>query len=150
MNWLNAILAFSLAMIVFCTIVSALTELIHELWERRELGLEWMLQRLYSDMLQPYARQLTAKIAAGGPTIPNGDLKDFLGKMSKNSSTSGGRDVPLATLSFGDFVERLAGTAVGQQLLVAAKQKLKPAEEMLTDLGRAFARYESDATTYFA
>jgi hypothetical protein len=151
MTWLNAILAFSLAMIVFCTIVSALTEVVHELAKRREKGLRWMLTRLYVDVLEPYSRKLTDVAVDAEKELES----DFLERLAMNNASARGRNVPLSSLAFNDFVERLADTNVGQRLYTALKAEAEGRgtqriEAMLADLGRAFARFESDATAHFA
>lgn len=151
MSWLNAILAFSLAMIVFCTIVSALTEVVHEVAKRREKGLQWMLTRLYTEVLEPYARKVSGAVVDVDKELND----DFLKRVALNRSTKGNRDIVLSRLAFDDFIERLAETNVGQRLFRAlaatAQGHLRErAEPMLADLGRAFARFESDATAHFA
>jgi len=65
LTWLNAALTFVLSMIVFSTIVSALTEAVHRIFHMREAGLKRMLEQIYDDLPHPKLHHLGHRLAIG-------------------------------------------------------------------------------------
>ncbi len=64
MIWLNASLAFALAMIIFCTMVTAITEAVHHFFNMRQSGLERMLAQLFKKVIWPRVGPMLASIDA--------------------------------------------------------------------------------------
>jgi len=146
MNWLNAMLAFALAMIVFCTIVSAVTEFVQHLWGHRQDGLKWMLERFYDEVI-------TTRLQTGALAREN-----FLDTLTSNLSAPASKKVRLTALSYQEFANRFARTDAGRAVWEAIKQQAGGAEDqikqsadaLIGQLAQQFARFEADATAYFA
>src|SRR5262249_38385736 len=78
MVWLNATLAFVVAMILFSTIVSAVTASLLLIFHMRQRGLQSMLARLFDDVVRPrVASQLPALMADTA-------REDFVAVLTRN------------------------------------------------------------------
>jgi hypothetical protein len=151
MTWLNAVLSFTLSMIVFCTMVSALTEIVHRLFHMRPKGLQRMLGELFDAALWPQCKDaLTTADQAAARTA-------FVDAMTRNPAVElhgplrwiGRWFAPrqLDALSVTEFAERLVDTEPGAAIWLRPPHR---ARLVVDDLGRRFQRLETGATTYFA
>jgi hypothetical protein len=149
MNWLTAALAFALSMIVFSTVVSALTEAMHGIFQMRARGLRRLLEQVYDEHL---AERL-------GPALDRGkdELKrQYLERLTRNYGveihgplgafgrwfTRRGVD-SLTTL---EFARRLAETEVGRLLRARAGAEIV---RLVDGAGQRFERFGADASSYF-
>jgi hypothetical protein len=152
MVWLNASLAFTLAMIIFCTMVTAITEAIHHFFSMRQRGLERMLEQLFEQAIWPRVRPLLA-------TAKDAVKKDFLDTLTANPAVEGKDGVrlwglrtwfaprQLDSLTLTQFAERLADTEVGKKIWSSGSDYAKP---LVDDVARRFQRFEDGAIAYFA
>ena len=51
MQWLTALLAFAVTMLMFAIIVSTLVEMVHRIFHLRALGMRLMLENLYNRVI---------------------------------------------------------------------------------------------------
>jgi len=148
MIWLNATLAFALAMIIFCTMVTGITEAVHQCFSMRHHGLERMLGQLFEKVVCPRL----------GVTADAGAIKkDFLDTLTSNPAVEqNGWLVGLRSwfaprtldyLTLAQFAERFADTELGKQLWSTGPER---AIQMVDDIGHRFQRFEEGATSYFA
>src|SRR5262249_52754679 len=150
MAWLNAALAFVVAMILFSTIASAATESLQRICHLREKGLRGMLERLFEQVIWPRL----AEHFAGTPATSARD--EFVSVLTRNRAVElhgpmrwfGYWFAPrcLAALPTVEFAQRLAETNVGAILRTAEAAQLDAAVENLT---RNFERFGDDARAYF-
>src|SRR5262245_40914044 len=151
MIWLNAGLAFVLAMIIFCTMVTAITEAIHQFFHMRQGGLERMLDQLFENVIWP---RVAPTVNAAKDQIK----KDFLETLLSNPAIEqldgwflrlrlwfAPRHVKSLTLA--QFADRLVDTALGAHLWSCGRQY---ATRVVDDVARRFERFEEGATAYFA
>jgi hypothetical protein len=54
MQWLTALLAFAVTMLIFAIIVSTLVEMVHRLFNLRAKGMQLMLENLYENVIGPH------------------------------------------------------------------------------------------------
>jgi len=150
LTWLAAAVAFSLSMILFSTIVSALTEFVHRLFHMREIGLRRMLEELYKQHLAPqllpartstdgkaetFSDQLTRNLAFG--VKPRGVLAVFGYWFAPRR---------LQSLDWLEFVRRVAETDVGRELAKQAKPEI---DRIVDEIAVRFERFGADASAYF-
>jgi hypothetical protein len=137
--WLNALLAFTLAMIIFCTIVSAITETIQHFFQLRRRGLEQMLGKLYADVIRPRAgsvsqdawvQQLISNLG-----VPPGRLMNWI------------LPTKLDALTTTEFVRRVAESELGPRILALGDAD---ANRFIDALAVRFERSGNDARDYFA
>ena len=155
MVWLNASLAFALAMIIFCTMVTAITEAIHHVFRMRRSGLEQMLGQFFEHVVwprvAPTVTQLTDKTKDQIKT-------DFIQTLTRNPAVeqTDGRVLSLrtwfaprtlASLTLAQFAERLADTELGQHLWSSGRDY---ATQVVDGVARRFNYFEDGATAYFA
>jgi hypothetical protein len=150
MVWLNAALAFVVAMILFSTIVSAATESLHRIFHLRERGLRSMLERLFDDVVWP---RLSVRLA---PRPADTVRAAFVAGLTRNRAiheTGPARwfgywfaPRSLTALPTLEFVQRLAETDVGRALAGAGTAQIDAA---VGELARQFERYGGDASAYF-
>jgi hypothetical protein len=150
MTWLNAALAFALSMIVFSTIVSALTECMHRVFHMREAGLERMLEQVFERHVKPaLAAQLDKVDVALVRT-------NFTEALRRNLAVDGTAPVGwlrawsapryLDSLSTREFVQRLADTEIGKMIL---ERPLAEKDRIVNDLASRFERLGTDASLFF-
>lgn len=150
LTWLAAAVAFSLSMIVFSTIVSALTEFVHRLFHMRESGLRRMIEQLYERHLAPQI------IGSAGSKESAREFSDALtrnlafGVRERNKALAlfGHWYAPrrLQSLDWLEFVRRVAETPVGAALKERAEPEI---EHAVNDLAVRFERFGADASAYF-
>ena len=151
MIWLNASLAFALAMIIFCTMVTAITEAIHQFFHMRQGGLERMLDQLFENVIWP-------RVAPTVNATKDKIKEDFLETLLSNPAIEqhdgwfswlrlwfAPRQVNALTLT--QFVDRLVDTDLGAHLWLCGRQY---ATRVVDDVTRRFERFEEGATSYFA
>ena len=139
MAWLNALLAFTLAMVIFCTIVSAITETIQHFFQLRRRGLEQMLGQLFDDVIKPrvasiskdaWVQQLIRNLG-----VPAGGLLNWV------------LPTKLDALTTAEFVRRVAESTVGPKILDFGADE---SERFVNALAVRFERSGNDARDYFA
>jgi hypothetical protein len=91
MQWLTALLAFAVTMLIFAIIVSTFVEMIHRFWNLRAKGMQLMLERLYDKVVLPY---LTVK-----PADPDAARTEFALRIMQNRASTGADDLPPAPLA---------------------------------------------------
>lgn len=152
MVWLNASLAFTLVMIILCTMVTAVTEAIHHCFTMRQRGLKRMLQQLFDQAIWP---RVELSLADRKDTLKN----NFLEILTRNPAVEGQRDGKLwslrtwfaprelDSLTLTQLAEGLADTEVGKQIWSSGRTY---ATQVVDDMARRFQRFEEGATAYFA
>ena len=75
MQWLTALLAFAVTMLMFAIFVSTLVEMVHRIFHLRALGMRLMLENLYNRVIKP-------KLTAEGGAAP--EAKDFASIIMEN------------------------------------------------------------------
>ncbi len=88
MQWLTALLAFAVTMLIFAIIVSTFVEMIHRFWNLRAKGMQLMLERLYDKVVLPY---LTVK-----PADPVEARTEFALRIMQNRASTGSDELPPA------------------------------------------------------
>jgi len=150
MIWLNASLAFALAMIIFCTMVTAVTEAVHHFFNMRQRGLERMLEQLFEKVIWP---RVSPSVTAAKETIK----REFLTTLTSNPAVeqhegrlSGLRlwfaPRQLSSLTLTQFAERFADTDLGKELWSSGRPY---ATQVVDDVARRFKNFEQGATAYF-
>ena len=152
MVWLNASLAFTLVMIIFCTMVTAVTEAIHCLFGMRQRGLKRMLVQLFDQAIWPRVEPLLTE---------RKDIvkKDFLDALTGNPAVAGKGNErfwgirtwfaprELDSLTLTQLAEGLVDTKVGKKIWSCGREY---ATQVVDDIARRFQRFEDGATAYFA
>ncbi len=127
MEILNAILAFTLSMVVFSALVTVLVELIQRGPIGRGKGLQAMIGRYFDDAMRGKLRLGIIANCAPGMAWSDEDLRrDFLETVTKDSggSTPSSSTLPgmvarffgfntVKRLTVGEFIRRLAHTQIG-------------------------------------
>ena len=137
LTWLGAALAFSLSMIIFSTIVSALTEAIHRVLHLREAGLQHMLDQLFAQAVgdpgkrKVFVEKLTRNLAVG----------DATGKMQGFAHWFASRHV--STLHWRELLRRVVENDAAGAIL---SDKSGAA---LAALAVRYERFGVDATAFF-
>ena len=135
-------------MIVFSTIVSALTEATHGIFQMRARGLRHLLAQVYDEHL---AKHL-------GPALAESDKvkTQYLELLTRNYGVQ--TDGPLGafgrllarrgidSLTTLEFARRLADTDVGRLVRAGGAGEI---ERLVDDAGRCFERFGADASSYF-
>lgn len=148
MTWLNAALAFALSMLLFATIVSMIVESIHRVFRLRRQGLEWMLERLYADVvkLRPDLIPLGGNVQSFLDTLTCNDTPPPRFRWTPRWWARLIAPRQLQALTELDFGERLAATDIGQQLKkIAAAER----EQVINGLVQRFEYFGKGAGTYF-
>ena len=137
LTWLGAALAFSLSMVVFSTIVSALTEAIHRTFGMREAGLRRMLDRLFAETIGDAGRRgafvekLTRNLAAPERSGWRLRLPSWLFRRG------------VGDLHWREFIRRVVENDAANELLA------EKSEPVLEALAVRYERFGVDATTFF-
>ncbi len=163
MEWLEAVLAFAVLMMVMSTIVSVLVEMVHRFLGAREKGLQLLVRELYGSYLKPRLAavaegnredpdRFTATITGTRyRPVPGGWAKKLLHRMLRSSEQK-----ELTTL---EFIERFAETEEGKDLAAWAKagagdwlqpeieKRLRP---VLEDLASKYEALTVGAREYFS
>jgi len=137
LTWLGAALAFSLSMIVFSTIISALTEALHRSLRLRERGLENMLEKLFAETIGDRTRrtelvkELTRNLTVGEPSGRLASLKRWLTTRSVTS------------LHWRELQRRVVESDAAGEILKGGS------ERALAALAVRYERFGVDATAFF-
>lgn len=147
MQWITAILAFSVTMLVFAIITSTLVEMIHRIWGLRAGGMRLMLESVYAKVISPHLAD------------PKPDAAAFAGIIMENRATSGagdgqpkgrlrrlvdwalGRDI-ITDIPVEVFTQKLADSRI-----VKAADKLT--EDALADIAQKYVAFGREASAYF-
>ena len=162
MSWLDALLAFSVLMMLLSTIVSAIVESIHSFSNQRVKGLERLVEHMYDKVITP---RLGNNLPAGANTsrfvkqmtdmrwLP---LDENAGKWQKlhfkllKKTRRVDKVQQLTTL---EFLERLAETSIGNAILERSSKVNVGQEKLgvfLEDLASKFEDCGDSASKYFA
>jgi len=149
-TWLTAALAFVLAMILFSTIASAVTESVHRLFHLRERGLQLMLTQLFNERIAPL-------LAAAGQKVAADAQERFVATLTRNRAVRstgffGWLGYWLApnrvtSLSSLQFAERLAQTDVGKQIANVGGPRV---DAIVGELTHHFEQMGDEASAFFA
>jgi hypothetical protein len=147
MQWLTALLAFAVTMLIFAIIVSTFVELIHRAFGFRKQGMRLMLESLYEraikDRIEP-ADDMTAQKFAGiimenralasEKPEERGLLRKFLHWLVDSSVIT---DMPVEV-----FTQKLADNRV-------VKAIDGDLNTIITDIGQKFEAFSDEASAYF-
>lgn len=164
MDYLEAAMAFAVAMVIFSTIATGVVELIVRVCAFRERVLRKTLESLYATIILPWVRAKRAELEAANAAAdakalaaaPTDDPAQFVSRMLANpthkhwidhrwqgSLAHSSRIDALTTIA---FAERLARTDVGRLVL----QEVKAGSDLvLTDLCRSFERFGRASSEVF-
>lgn len=173
MQWLTALLAFAVTMLIFAIIVSTFVELIHRFFNLRAKGMQLMLENLYENVVFPY---LTEKPQPTGSVPPKTEFAlrimqnrasgDVIDQLQQGVALAAG-----APKAFGAKISTMASTAITffrdafdfklmtevpveiftQKL---ADPKIVPSsnnlgEAVLKDIAQKYVAYGDEIGTYF-
>jgi hypothetical protein len=165
MNWLNALLAFSITMLLMSMVVTVFVETIHRFVKLREKGLRLMLGHYFD-------RELSRHLDRAG-YVATSVRAAFLDLMTVNRSPSGaaGRDRDfksnrldqdyglighlwsgrrLASLDVTEFMARLGSSEFGEAIRSNIAQRAGiVADEVLKDIAQKFDAFGREAGQYF-
>jgi hypothetical protein len=149
MNWLVAAAAFAVAMMLFSTITSTVTECLHRICHLREKGLRMMLVQLFE-------REVWPRLADRGDVKIEVARNRFIEQLTRNRAVpEWGRlswlghwfaPARITSLSPAELAGRLAETDYGKHLAARAGAT---ADALVDDLSRRFERIGADASAYF-
>lgn len=145
---LEAGLAFALSMLVFATLVSVIVEALHRILRLRQRGFRQMIEVFHDSVV-------TARLNANDPASPedaNQAREAFIESIVVNRgvrppdrlSRAFGRRVE--SLNTAEFMERLAETELGKQVLAEGRER---AGKAIDDLALKFERAGDDARAFF-
>jgi hypothetical protein len=146
MQWLTALLAFAVTMLIFAVIVSTFVEMIHRLFGLRSQGLRLMLESLYerviSDRLtdpgKPTAEQFAAIImenrALAARPKESGRIRQFLHWLVDSSVVT---DIPVEV-----FTQKLADNRI-----VSAADNWT--DNIVADIAQKYEAFGNEASAYF-
>jgi hypothetical protein len=146
MQWLTALLAFAVTMLIFAIIVSTFVELIHRLFGYRSQGLRLMLESLYERVIKdrltgpdkPTAGQFAEIIMENRALIaqpePKGRIRKFLHWLVDSSVVS---DIPVEV-----FTQKLADNRI-----VSAADNWT--DNIVADIAQKYEAFGNEASAYF-
>ncbi|TQV87074.1 hypothetical protein [Aliikangiella coralliicola] len=157
MQWIEASLAFAVTMMVFSTIVSVIIETAHRVLRLREKGLKRLMSHIYRDVIQPrlshrlnWGDGSTARFQTGmtgARFLPVDEQATGLKKWVYNRVNA----KEIKSLTTLEFIERLAETPAGKELLNETRQRgRKYLETFLEDLASKYEDFGENAREYFA
>ncbi len=175
MQWITAILAFAVTMLVFAMVTSTLVESIHRVLSLRTAGLKLMLANVFDYAVRPHLAGVVAASAAppmakqtatdAGPPIqsPEEARQAFVEHMTLNRATRHspttprGRWIDRLTGLINWFTDRFFGvTSVPVEVFT---QKLadprfqwndkQPTPEVITDIALKYESFGREASVYF-
>ncbi len=147
MQWITAILAFAVTMLVFAIIVSTLVEMIHRVWDLRAGGMRLMLENIYTKVIAPHLAE------------PKPDAAEFASIIMENRATArSGKGRPAGRM--GRFLHWLLGadrvTSIPVEIFtqkLADSRIVKSADaftdEVLADIGQKYEAFGREASAYF-
>jgi hypothetical protein len=156
MEWLEAALAFAVVMMALSTVVTAILELIHRVFNLREAGLRRIMEIVYGNFVQPRLVELTGKAHAGQSSFvdhmtnaryrPGNEASNWIQKVLHSSLNT----KQLNHLTTLEFIERLAETPEGRMLWEKSKQRGEAYLEIfLKDLASKYEDVGESAREYF-
>lgn len=146
MQWLTALLAFAVTMLIFAVIVSTFVEMIHRLLGLRSQGLRLMLESLYerviadrlSDPGKPTAQEFASMIMENRALVsrPNdqGKIRTFLHWLVDSSVVT---DIPVEV-----FTQKLADNRI-----VSAADNWT--DNIVADIAQKYEAIGNEASAYF-
>ena len=172
MQWITALLAFAVTMLVFAMVTSALVESIHRVLALRASGLRVLLGNVFDQAIRPHLAGVLAPTDAGhtggAPAVrldPATDAarKAFVEHMIQNRAT---RPMPSATGAgwrrrliqlIDRFTDRFFGVThvpveVFTQKLADARFDWKasgPSDDIVTDIAQKYEAFGQEASVYF-
>jgi len=81
MNWLEAVLAFSLVMLVLATIVTLVLETGYRFLSTREKGFRLMMERLFDEVLKPRIAHRLRSVTLEQARATLADLQQLIGQV---------------------------------------------------------------------
>ena len=158
MQWLEAMLAFSVVMMILSTMVSVVVETIHRVAKLRQDGLRRLVKQLYKDVIGPKIRDqkiistFEPKAFAEQLTTvryqPISKQSWWITKLLRSRLEA---DKSLKSLSSLEFVERFAETPIGAKLLDESKRRGKNCLKLQIDnLVSKYEEYGEHTREYFA
>lgn len=149
MQWLTAILAFAVTMLVFAIIVSTLVEMIHRIVRLRSQGMRLMLENLYERVIVP---RLVAQNVANPPTAASFAATIMDNRAIANGSRPKG---PVSRL-IRWLVDAYEMTSIPVELFMqklADAKVLTPAdaasEVVLQDVAQKYEAFGQEISTFF-
>lgn len=165
MEYLEAVLAFAVVMIILATFVTGLVEIAARFLALRSRVLGVMLQRFAERELLPLVHRrieaaLEAKRQRGeapGGTVPKVEARRLLSRLLVNpvafsvsspweTADDRGRAGQVENLSVYAFLQRFAKTELGQALARECRDELQP---ILVDIARTYERYAAASREVF-
>lgn len=146
MQWLTALLAFAVTMLIFSVIVSTFVEMIHRLFGLRNQGLRLMLESLYerviaerlTDADKPTAQEFASIImenrAMAAQPEQHGRLRKFLHWLVDSSVVS---DIPVEV-----FTQKLADNRI-----VGVTDNWT--DNIVADIAQKYEAFGNEASAYF-
>jgi hypothetical protein len=156
MEWLEAMLAFAVVMMIFATFVSAIIEVLHRITRIREDGLQSMMIQVYEQIVEPGLKCTDQ--------TPSSTREDFVDQMTQT------RLLPLPTgakflrklvyktvnaqrlmsLPTEKFLQQFIETKDGQQLIKkASEQGRTKAVETLKSIAARYGDFGDSAKDFF-
>ena len=129
MEWLEAMLAFAVVMMIFATFVSAIIEVLHRITRIREDGLQSMMIQVYDQIVQPGLSRIKQ--------TPSSTREDFVDQMTQTKLLPLPDDAKflrklvyktvnaqrLMSLPTEKFLQQFIETKDGQQLIKEASEQ---------------------------
>jgi hypothetical protein len=146
MQWLTALLAFAVTMLIFAIIVSTFVELIHRLFGYRSQGLRLMLESLYERVIkdrltrqdkptaQEFAQIIMENRALAAQPEPTGLIRRFLHWLVDSSVVT---DIPVEV-----FTQKLADNRI---ISIADDWS----DNIIKDIAQKYEAFGNEASAYF-
>jgi hypothetical protein len=148
MQWLTALLAFAVTMLIFAIIVSTFVEMIHRAFGFRKQGMRLMLESLYERVIKDRIDP------ADGMTA-----QKFAGIIMENRAVSGGPDTPAPGLLRRALHWLVDSSVITDMPVEVFTQKLADNKvvkaidgdinTIITDFGQKFEAFSDEASAYF-
>jgi len=156
MEWLEAMLAFAVVMMIFATFVSAIIEVLHRVTRIREDGLKSMITQVYRQIVEPGFKAIGKS--------PDSTLEGFVDRMTQTRLLPLTKDASLLrklvyktvnaqrrmSLSTEKFLQQFIESKDGQQLIRAASnQGRAKAQETLKSIAASYEDFGESARDFF-
>lgn len=160
MEVLEALLALSLSMVIFSTLVTTIIEAIHRFLAQREEGLRLMMQQFFDIVIwQKLVPEDLAAGAADQDATKNAKKEEFVSAITKTNAgvkertTRWGRiwqrlvSPPRAQrLTVDEFIRRLAHTEAGQSIASYGDGEIR---KIIQSIAQEFVEHGRDARQFF-
>ncbi len=152
MALLEAIVAFSLAMLVFSSLVTAIAEVaVNRIFKLRQQGFQQLLENIYDQVIVPRLGHYLAAAQADATLGREAFVKALMRNPARDQTdnrklTDLVSSRKVSTLTAFEFIEKLAETDVGKAL---ARQTKGRKDALVDDLALKFERYANGAQEYF-